>query len=101
MTYQTLNPQQSSRLDAVLTHKIWGLPIFLGILWIMFQTTFVVGQIPMNWIDEGVHVLNNGLKNSMNESWFKSLLTDGIITGVGGVLIFLPNILNRLHPIRL
>jgi len=93
MTYQTLNPQKSSRLDAVLTHKIWGLPIFLGILWVMFQTTFVVGQIPMNWIDEGVHVLNNALKNSMNEGWFKSLLTDGIITGVGGVLIFLPNIL--------
>jgi ferrous iron transport protein B len=59
----------------------------------MFQATFVLGQIPMDWIDEGVHVLNNWLRDSMDDSWFKSLLTDGIIAGVGGVLIFLPNIL--------
>ncbi|MDR0437426.1 MAG: ferrous iron transport protein B [Bacteroidales bacterium] len=90
---QPIDPIKSSRIDAVLTHKIWGLPIFLGVLWVMFQTTFVLGQIPMNWIEEGVHALNHWLKNSMNESWFKSLLTDGIITGVGGVLMFLPNIL--------
>jgi ferrous iron transport protein B len=93
MTNQALNPEKKSRLDAVLTHKIWGLPIFLGVLWIMFQTTFVLGQIPMNWIEEGVHLLNNFLKNSMTDGWFKSVLTDGIITGVGGVLMFLPNIL--------
>jgi ferrous iron transport protein B len=59
----------------------------------MFQATFVLGQIPMNWIDEGVHLLNGWLRNSINDGWFKSLLTDGIVSGVGGVLIFLPNIL--------
>jgi len=93
MTNPTIKPGKSSRLDAVLTHKIWGLPIFLGVLWIMFQSTFVLGQIPMDWIEEGVHLLNNWLKHSMNEGWFKSLLTNGIVTGVGGVLMFLPNIL--------
>jgi ferrous iron transport protein B len=93
MTNRTINPQKSSRLDAILTHKIWGFPIFLGVLWIMFQATFVIGQIPMNWIDEGVHALNHWLKFSMTDGWLKSLLTDGIISGVGGVLIFLPNIL--------
>jgi len=59
----------------------------------MFQTTFSLGQIPMNWIEDGVHALNGWLKMSMNDGWFKSVLTDGIITGVGGVLVFLPNIL--------
>jgi ferrous iron transport protein B len=93
VTNKPLNPKNNSRLDAILTHKIWGLPIFLGVLWIMFQTTFVLGQIPMGWIEDGVHLLNDFLKNSMNDGWFKSLLTDGIIVGVGGVLMFLPNIL--------
>ncbi|MCL2683233.1 MAG: ferrous iron transport protein B [Bacteroidales bacterium] len=93
MFSRTIDPIKSSRIDAVLTHKIWGLPIFLGVLWIMFQATFVLGQIPMNWIDEGVHALNGWLRDTMADSWFKSLLTDGIISGVGGVAIFLPNIL--------
>jgi ferrous iron transport protein B len=93
VTNSTINSEKSSRLDAVLTHKIWGFPIFLGILWIMFQSTFVLGQIPMNWIEEGIHLLNGWLKTSMNDGWFKSVLIDGIITGVGGVLMFLPNIL--------
>jgi ferrous iron transport protein B len=93
MINSTINPQKTERLDTILTHKIWGLPIFLGVLWIMFQSTFVLGQIPMDWIENGVHLLNGSLKNSMNDGWFKSVLTDGIITGVGGVLMFLPNIL--------
>ena len=93
MTNKLINPTISSRLDAVLTHKIWGLPIFLGILWIMFQATFALGQIPMNWIEDSVHLFNNWLKSSMSDGWFKSVLTDGIITGVGSVLVFLPNIL--------
>ena len=93
MTSRTINPKKNSRIDAVLTHEVWGLPIFLGVLWMMFQATFVLGQLPMNWIDEGVHVLNYWLKLSLNEGWLKSLLTDGIVSGVGAVLVFLPNIL--------
>ncbi|MCL2412707.1 MAG: ferrous iron transport protein B [Bacteroidales bacterium] len=93
MTNKPINPTISSRLDAVLTHKIWGLPIFLGVLWIMFQATFVLGYYPKGWIEDGFHFLNDWLRSSMNEGWLKSVLTDGIITGVGSVLAFLPNIL--------
>ena len=92
MTNRTIDPLKSTRIDTILTHKIWGFPIFLGVLWIMFQATFSLGQIPMNWIEDGVQALNQSLKLSMSEGWFKSLLTDGIVSGVGGVIVFVPNI---------
>ncbi|MCL2417218.1 MAG: ferrous iron transport protein B [Bacteroidales bacterium] len=93
MINKPINPATSSRLDAILTHKIWGLPIFLGVLWIMFQATFVLGYYPKGWIEDGFHLLNDWLRSSMSDGWLKSVLTDGIITGVGSVLAFLPNIL--------
>ncbi|MDR2907881.1 MAG: ferrous iron transport protein B [Bacteroidales bacterium] len=88
-----ISSEKSARLDAVLTHKLWGFPIFLGVLWVMFQATFVIGQIPMSWIDEGVHAFSHWLQVTVADGWFKSLLIDGIVAGVGGVVIFLPNIL--------
>lgn len=80
-------------VDDVLTHKIWGYPIFLFIMWLIFQATFVVGQYPMDWIDTGVGFLGNFVDGLMTDGPLKSLLINGIISGVGGVIIFLPNIL--------
>ncbi len=90
-------PQKSHgkvrKLDDILTHKYWGFPIFLLIIFLMFQATFVVGSYPMHWIESGVSLLSDFLKSSMPETAFRDLLVDGVIGGVGGVIIFLPNIL--------
>lgn len=80
-------------LDDLLTHKVWGFPIFLFFMWMMFQSTFSLGAYPMEWIDNGVHLLSTWLSNSMGEGALRDLVVDGIIGGVGGVIIFLPNIL--------
>lgn len=81
------------QLDDVLTHKFWGFPIFLFLMWLMFQATFTLGSYPMDWIDAGVKLLHDLLLTSMPEGPLRDLLVDGIIGGVGGVIIFLPNIM--------
>lgn len=81
------------QLDDVLTHKFWGFPIFLFLMWLMFQATFTLGSYPMDWIDAGVKLLHDWLQTSMSEGPLRDLLVDGIIGGVGGVIIFLPNIM--------
>jgi len=80
-------------LDDLLTHKIWGFPIFLFLMWLMFQATFTLGSFPMEWIDSGVQALGQWLQNVMSPGALRDLLVDGIIGGVGGVIIFLPNIM--------
>jgi len=80
-------------LDDLLTHKIWGFPIFIFFMWLMFQATFTIGNYPMDWIDSGVTALENFISNKMSAGPFRDLLVDGILGGVGGVIIFLPNIL--------
>lgn len=83
----------TEKIDTVLTHRIFGLPIFLFFMWLMFQLTFTVGSVPMNLIDSASGWLGTTLKDIMYESPLRDLLVDGIIGGVGGVIIFLPNIL--------
>ena len=80
-------------LDDLLTHKVWGFPIFLFLMWLMFQATFTLGSFPMEWIDTGVQALGQWLQNVMSPGALRDLLVDGIIGGVGGVIIFLPNIM--------
>ncbi len=80
-------------LDDLLTHKIWGFPVFIFFMWLMFQATFTIGNYPMDWIDSGVTALGNFISSKMAEGAFRDLLVDGILGGVGGVIIFLPNIL--------
>ncbi len=80
-------------IDAVVTHRLFGFPIFLVLLWIMFWATFVLGQYPMDWIDAGVGALSEFIDNYMAEGPLKDLLIDGVIGGVGGVIVFLPQIL--------
>ncbi|MCD4710680.1 MAG: ferrous iron transport protein B [Bacteroidales bacterium] len=84
---------RSQRIDRVLTHKYLSLPIFLGFLWLMFHATFTLGNYPMGWIERGVELLGQIVNANMAEGIFRDMLVDGIIGGVGGVIVFLPNIL--------
>ena len=81
------------QLDDLLTHKFWGFPVFLFLMWLMFQATFTLGSYPMHWIDSGVGLLGDWLQNVMPAGALRDLVVDGIIGGVGGVIIFLPNIM--------
>ena len=84
---------RDNKIDSVLTHKVWGFPIFLFFLWVMFQTTFFVGQYPMDWIEAGIAWLGETLHRDLPNGWFKDLMLDGVLAGIGGVIVFLPNIL--------
>ncbi len=79
-------------IDALVTHRTLGFPIFMAIMWLMFTATFNLGAYPMEWIDMGVSALTGFLSNIMSDGVLKDLIIDGIIGGVGGVIIFLPNI---------
>ncbi|MCX6245838.1 MAG: ferrous iron transport protein B [Bacteroidetes bacterium] len=83
----------SEKIDYWLTHKYLGFPFFLAFLWIMFQSTFVLGEYPKHWIDLGVAWIGNQIGLLMPGGPLKDLFVDGIINGVGSVIIFLPNIL--------
>jgi ferrous iron transport protein B len=91
------NPQQRRRrtdlIDSVLTHKLFGFPFFFLFIWLMFQGTFRLGEYPMNWIEAGVGMLSQWASSTMAPGPFTDLVVDGIIGGVGGVIVFLPNIL--------
>ncbi len=87
---------KSDMIDAVVTNRILGLPIFLLLMYLVFFLTFKVGEYPMGWLEQlfnwaGVTI--TGFWPVESESWLKSLLVDGVIGGVGGVIVFLPNIL--------
>ena len=79
-------------IDAFLLHKWFGMPIFLFIMWVMFESTFTLGAYPVDWIDAGVGLISDGLNNIMPDNMFKDLLINGVLAGVGGTIIFLPNI---------
>lgn len=83
----------TSRIDKILTNQYLGLPIFFLMMWAMFQATFMLGQYPMDWIESGVEWLGSWVGSVMPDGSLKSLLVDGVISGVGGVIVFLPNIL--------
>ncbi len=83
----------TDRIDNILLNRILGLPIFFAIMWLMFQFTFSLGTPFMNLIDSFFQLLGNGVSAILPDNYIKKLIVDGIIAGVGGVLIFLPNIL--------
>ena len=87
--------QMTDKIDAVMVHRLLGLPIFALVMYAIFWLTFKVGEIPMNWIDAGVQWLSGwlgGLWPVGSTSLLRSLLVDGVVGGVGGVIVFLPNI---------
>jgi len=83
----------SDKIDSVLTHRLYGLPIFFGVMWLLFNIVFTVGHYPQDWLQSGVKALSDFLARSMADSALKELLVDGVIGGVGSVITFLPNIL--------
>jgi len=84
---------KSDLIDRILTNKYFGFPLFIFFLWFMFQTTFSLGEYPKQWIETGVGWLAGEVSTLMTEGPLKDLLVDGVINGVGSVIIFLPNIL--------
>lgn len=80
-------------IDTLVTHKFLGFPIFILFMWIMFEATFKLGEYPQNWISWIVDAIGNFIRGNMTDGPLKDLLVDGIIGGVGGVIVFLPNIL--------
>lgn len=83
----------SDKLDGWLTHPVWGWAAFLGIMVLMFVCIFWVAQVPMDAIDDLTKAAANFVKAKVPEGDFQSLLADGVVSGVGGVVIFLPQIL--------
>ena len=81
------------RLDALLTNRWLGLPILILVLYLVFQCTFTLGAYPQDWIQSGIDWLCDLLHSIMPDTWYTSLLADGIVQGVGAVLSFLPNII--------
>ncbi len=95
-TYEANTIQETSRtqlIDIFVTHKLLGFPIFILFMWLMFEATFRLGQYPMDWIEGLVKWIGGLVGNNMADGPLKDLLADGIINGVGGVIVFLPNIL--------
>ncbi len=80
-------------LDAIITHKWLGFPLFFFFLFLMFEATFTLGQYPMDWIDAGVGLLSEGVSNLLPDGPVKDMIVDGAIAGVGAVIVFLPQIL--------
>ncbi len=83
----------SRQVDLVLTNRILGFPVFIFFIWAMFQATFTLGAYPMEWIDAGVSLLGAFVTGLLPTGLLQDLLVNGIIAGVGSVIIFLPNIL--------
>jgi len=95
-TYQKGEPRKydsTEVMDSILTHKFYGFPFFMFFMWLIFAATFKLGSYPQHWIEEGINILGIWLSAVMHEGSLKDLLIDGVIGGVGGVLVFLPNIL--------
>ncbi|MRT94829.1 ferrous iron transport protein B [Ancylomarina sp. 16SWW S1-10-2] len=85
--------RKTAIIDNFLTHKLFGFPLFFFFMFMTFYATFHLGQYPMNWIEIGIGYLGEFIKTIMPDGALKDLLVDGIIGGVGGVIVFLPNIL--------
>ena len=81
------------QLDDIITNKWFGFPIFLLLLYLMFEVTFTLGQYPMDWIEAGVAWLGDFVSHTMADGPLKDMLVDGCIGGVGAVIVFLPQIL--------
>lgn len=85
--------RSTSIIDAFVTNRLFGIPLFLGIMFLIFWLTFTLGQYPMDWIEMGIDWLSQWVGSVMSPGPLRDLIADGIIGGVGAVVVFLPNIL--------
>ncbi len=98
LTHTVVNPEILTQhaltvwLDKIFLHRIWGFVTFFAILFLIFQAIFAWAQYPMGWIDAGIAQLTGWLHQILPESMLTNLLTDGLIAGIGGILIFIPQI---------
>ncbi len=83
----------SDKIDQILTHKFWGLVAFVGVMALIFQSIFSWAQIPMGWISHGIEHLASFAKAALPDGALESLVVDGVIAGVGNVVVFLPQIM--------
>ena len=83
----------TDKIDAIVTNRWLAFPIFFLLLYVVFDGTFVLGEYPMRWIEWTIDHFGAFVSSAMADGWFKDLMVDGIIGGVGSVLVFLPNIL--------
>ena len=86
--------QQSitEKIDSILIHKLFGIPIFLFLMWLLFQATFTLGEVPMGYIESAFSWFGESVAANLNDDMLQSIIVDGIIAGVGTVVLFLPNI---------
>ena len=82
----------TDKIDDIVTHRVWGLFIFFGLMMLVFQAIFAWATVPMDWIDAGFGALIEMVNGNMADTWYRGLLTDGVIAGISGVLIFIPQI---------
>lgn len=94
LTKETENKEELSyAMDKILTNKWLGFPVLILFLWLMFEATFTIGAYPQGWIESGVVALCSFMRELLGDGILSDLIVDGIISGVGGVIVFLPNIL--------
>ena len=83
----------TEKLDNILLHRRWGYIILLAVLFLLFQSVFWLAKFPMDWIDTGFTKLISFLSSQLPEAWWSNLLTNGILAGLGGILVFIPQIM--------
>ncbi len=83
----------TDKLDDILLHKVWGYSILLAVLFILFQSIFWLAQFPMGWIETGFGSISSFLQNNLAEAWWSDLLINGVVAGLGGIVIFVPQIM--------
>ena len=86
-------PSLSDRIDAVVVHSVWGWLLFAAIMAALFFSIFTLAEFPMNWIDSQIAALSGWVKSALAPGDLRDLLTDGVLAGVGGIVVFLPQIL--------
>ena len=93
LRYENKKRNHTQTIDKILINKYAGIPIFLFLMWLLFQLTFTLGDIPMGYIEKFFAFIGDGIKANVSNELIASLLADGIIGGVGAVILFLPNII--------
>ena len=83
----------TDKLDNVLLHRRWGYLILLAVLFLLFQSVFLIAQYPMDWIELGFAKLGSGLSGALPETWWSDLLINGVVAGLSGILVFVPQIM--------
>jgi ferrous iron transport protein B len=84
---------RSERIDKVLLHPLWGNVILLGVLFLLFQSIFTLAQFPMDWVENGFALLGRWLGGILPDNWFRDLLVNGLLAGISGIAVFVPQIM--------